>query len=532
MNQTKKDAVNILIVDDRRENLQALEAVLSGEDRNLVMVSSGKEAIQKLLNDEYALILLDVMMPGMDGFELARLIKTREKTRNVPIIFLTAIATDVEHIFKGYSVGAVDYLAKPLEPEIVKAKVAVFIELYKKNKTIEQQSEQLHKLEIAELKRSEQERIQNLMESIPQMVWTCKADGKMDYFNKQWFSYTGLSLKDSLDEEGWLKPIQSEERDGFKTNWKEHLYTGNVFESECQLQRMQDQTYRWHLLRAIPIKDGADHITGWVGTYTDIEDQKNAQIELSKTLQTRDEFFSIASHELKTPINSLGLKMQILDRQVRKIQDDVVPKQMVLDAVTFSKSQMGRLVSLIDNLLDISRIRMNRLTVDPTQFDFVELVDEVVSRMEDQARQVESYITVNAEGPIVGQWDKLRLEQLMVNLISNAIKYGSGEPIKITATADKETVTLRVKDNGVGISRKDQARIFEQFERASPTGNIAGLGLGLYIVKKIIEAHKGTIRLESEVGRGSEFIVELPRENADIKTDAGKKRPPEPESTL
>lgn len=530
MNQFKKDAVNILIVDDRRENLQALEAVLSGEDRNLVMVNSGKEAIQKLLNDEYALILLDVMMPGMDGFELARLIKTREKTRNVPIIFLTAIATDVEHIFKGYSVGAVDYLAKPLEPEIVKAKVAVFIDLYKKNKTIEQQSEQLHKLEIAEIKRSEQERFQNLMESIPQMVWTCKADGKMDYFNRQWFSYTGLSLKDSL-EDGWLKPLQLEERDGFKSSWKDHLQTGLTFESECQLQRSQDQTYRWHLVRAIPIKENPELITGWVGTYTDIEDQKNAQIELSKTLQTRDEFFSIASHELKTPLNSLGLKMQILDRQVRKIQDDVVPKQMVLDAVTFSKSQMARLVSLIDNLLDISRIRMNRLTVDPTQFDFAELVKDVVSRMEDQARQVESHITVKAEGAILGRWDKLRLEQLMVNLISNAIKYGSGEPITVSVESDKDTVTLRVKDNGVGISRKDQARIFEQFERASPTGNIAGLGLGLYIVKKIIEAHKGTIRLESEVGRGSEFIVELPRD-AELKTDTGKQRPPDPEPSL
>lgn len=531
MNQAKKDAVNILIVDDRRENLQALEAILSGEDRNLVLVSSGKEALQKLLNGEYALILLDVMMPGMDGFELARLIKTREKNRNVPIIFLTAIATDVEHIFKGYSVGAVDYLAKPLEPEIVKAKVAVFIELYRKNKTIEQQSEQLHKLEIAELKRSEQERLQNLMESIPQMVWTCKADGKMDYFNRQWFYYTGLSMEDSLGD-GWLQPLQVDTRESFQKNWKEHLQTGRTFESECQVQRGQDQSYRWHLVRAIPVRDSNGQITGWIGTYTDIEDQKNAQIELSKTLQTRDEFFSIASHELKTPINSLGLKMQILDRQIRKIQEDLVPKKMVLDAVTFSKSQMSRLVSLIDNLLDISRIRMNRLTVDPTQFDFVELVNEVVSRMEDQARQVESHISVHAAAPVAGEWDRLRLEQLIVNLISNAIKYGSGEPISVTVMADEDTVTLKVKDNGVGISRKDQARIFEQFERASPTGNIAGLGLGLYIVKKIVEAHKGIIRLESEVGRGSEFIVELPRRNADIKTDTGKKRSPEPEPSI
>lgn len=531
MSQNSKEPVNILIVDDRRENLQALEAVLSGEDRRLVMVGSGKEAIQKLLNDEYALILLDVMMPGMDGFELARLIKAREKTRNVPIIFLTAIATDVEHIFKGYSVGAVDYLAKPLEPEIVKAKVAVFIDLYKKNKTIERQSEQLHKLEIAELKRSEKERFENLVESIPQMVWTCNANGEMDYFNRQWFYYTGLSLKDSLGD-GWLRPLQENERESFKTSWEEHLQTGMTFESECQLQRTQDQTYRWHLVRAIPLRDGAEHITGWIGTYTDIEDQKNAQIELSKTLQTRDEFFSIASHELKTPLNSLGLKMQILDRQVRKIEDDVVPKQMVLDAVVFSKSQMSRLVSLIDNLLDISRIRMNRLTVDPTQFDFVELVNDVVSRMEDQARQAESKMTVNVPSPVIGHWDKLRLEQLLMNLISNAIKYGSGEPISITVTSDDGTVTLRVKDNGVGISRKDQARIFEQFERATPTGNIAGLGLGLYIVKKIVEVHNGTIRLESEVGRGSEFIVELPRKSADIKIDSSKKRSPEPEANF
>lgn len=522
--QVIADDVKILIVDDRPENLQALKAILTGQDRRLIAANSGREAIYKLLQDEFALILLDVMMPEIDGFELARLIKTREKTRNVPIIFLTAIATDIEHIFKGYSVGAVDYLSKPLEPEIVKAKVAVFIDLYKKTKTIQKQDKQLREHELAELRRSEQERYENLTESIPQMVWTCDTNGNMDYFNNRWFQYTGLTKEESLDE-GWLQPIHPEDREQVKQSWQNQFKSGQTFEMEYRLLRDQDQTYRWHLARAIPIKNGKLRVNEWVGTYTDIEDQKNAQIALNNTLQARDEFFSIASHELKTPLNSLGLKMQILERQILKTTDDVLPKKMVAEAVEFSKNQMFRLESLIDNLLDISRIRLKRLTVDRSRLDLTTIVSEVASRMEDQAKLVDSPITIHNGSSIFGEWDKLRLEQVITNLISNAIKYGNSEPIDVSVSDNGDSAILKVKDHGIGIPKSDQERIFERFERVSPTSGIGGLGLGLYIVKQIVEAHGGTIRLESEVGNGSEFIVELPKKSTDVRT--GPAPPPE-----
>lgn len=513
-------AVNILIVDDHPENLQALKAILSAPDRNLVMAGSGRQALAELLKHEFALIMLDVMMPEIDGFELARLIKSREKTKAIPIIFLTAIATDIRHIFQGYSVGAVDYIAKPLDPQIVIAKVAVFVELYKKNKTILLQEKTLREHELAALRQTQEENYQTLIESIPQIVWLCHPNGTMEYFNSKWFLYTGLSLQESRGD-GWLKAVHPEDRPSVSNTWSNHRTSGQVFEMEYRLFREQDQKYRWHLARGVPLFDKTNKISDWVGTYTDIEDQKFAEIELKKTLLARDEFFSIASHELKSPLNSLGLKLQILEHQMKKNDDELISKKQIFETIEFVMQQMFRLGTLIDNLLDISRIRLKQLRLEKSELNLVTIVREIVSRFEDQAELAGSPISVLESGTVRGEWDKIRIEQVITNLISNAIKYGNAKPIEVSVSLDQDTAVLVVQDSGLGISPADQARIFERFERASTDSSISGLGLGLYITKQIVEAHHGTIIVESKVERGSKFIVKLPQKFAEPEVNNG-----------
>src|SRR5882672_3722026 len=190
---------NILLVDDRPQNLLALQAVLEPLEQNLVLAQSGEQALKHLLEADFAVILLDVMMPGLDGFETATLIKERAKTRHIPIIFLTAVSPPEEFVTRGYTIGVVDYLAKPFSPEILRAKVAVFVQLHRKNEQIRQQSELLRlnekrerEREGEELRRLGEKRYQELAESIPQIVFTAAPDGHIAYFNQRWYEYTGL----------------------------------------------------------------------------------------------------------------------------------------------------------------------------------------------------------------------------------------------------------------------------------------------------------------------------------------------------
>jgi len=177
---------NILLVDDRSENLLALEAILEPLGHRLVSVISGEEALRQLLREEFAVILLDVQMPGLDGFETAELIKRRDRTRHVPILFLTAISKDAQHVFRGYQTGAVDYIFKPFDPEILRSKVAVFIELHEQRQELARHEELLRREELAQLRAASEERYRSLADAMPQIVWTAGPDGVANYVNEGW----------------------------------------------------------------------------------------------------------------------------------------------------------------------------------------------------------------------------------------------------------------------------------------------------------------------------------------------------------
>lgn len=243
-----------------------------------------------------------------------------------------------------------------------------------------------------------------------------------------------------------------------------------------------------------------------------LEEEHHERIEAEKSVQARDDFLAIASHELRTPLTPLKMYLDWFKREARKIQPDVLPKAgNLLKALEFTDREINRLIQLTDDLLDVTRISAGRLILNREPMDLVELVSQVREEKMEELSKRQCSLIINKEGSSVsGVWDYNRLEQVFSCLLSNAMKYGAGKPIEVTVGNDKEKAFLKVSDLGPGVSPEDREKIFLRFERASSIKNYDGLGLGLYISKEIIDAHGGTINVESETGKGSTFMVSLP----------------------
>lgn len=240
---------------------------------------------------------------------------------------------------------------------------------------------------------------------------------------------------------------------------------------------------------------------------------KKSQIELGEALASRDEFISIASHELKTPITAIKLHTQMVKRNKLKINDPVNLSKMTSDHLNHTEILAQRLERLVDDMLDITRIRAGRLTVFKELVDVNTILREVLDRLQDQFKALpESTPEVNYGVMTTGIWDRHRIDQVITNLLTNALKYGEGKKIIITTSSTPTTVSISVKDHGIGISNEFHEKIFQRFERAGINSKgISGLGLGLYITQQIVMIHGGKIKVESEPGKGSTFIVELPK---------------------
>ncbi|QDE93912.1 histidine kinase [Myxococcus xanthus] len=241
----------------------------------------------------------------------------------------------------------------------------------------------------------------------------------------------------------------------------------------------------------------------------------NAQLlqEAREAVRLRDEFLGIASHELKTPLTPLHLKVQLLQKQVDGMaaHNQPVSAERVSETLEVVQRQVRKLTSLVDNLLDVSRITAGRLRLEVEEMDLASVAAEILYRFAPSASQLKCELALHAPVPVMGRWDRLRLEQVVTNLLSNALKYGAGHPVRVAVEAEGLTARLTVRDGGIGISAEDLPRIFERFERAVSDRHYGGLGLGLYITRQIVEAFGGTVRATSEPGQGSLFVLELPR---------------------
>ncbi len=254
-------------------------------------------------------------------------------------------------------------------------------------------------------------------------------------------------------------------------------------------------------------------------SYHDVTELRQTQEDLQRSLRTRDDFLSVAAHELRTPITSLRLYTQAL---IRTAAREALDPAALAERARNADRQVARLARLVESLLDLSRIQSGKLQLHPERVDLAQVVGDVLAQMDEEARRAGCTVTLSAGGPVEGEWDRLRVEQVVANLLSNALKYGAHCPVDVRVEARGEGALIEVRDRGIGISPEDQARLFQRFERAVSDRHYGGFGLGLWIVRQIVTAMGGEVSLESEEGRGSVFRVWLPgARNAATPDDLG-----------
>ncbi len=484
----------ILIVDDKRENILSLKKILEINDFRVDTASSGEEALLKILKNSYFLIILDVQMPGMDGFEVAEAISGTSKTKDIPIIFLSAVNVEKRFITKGYASGAIDYITKPFDPDILILKVKTFYRLYTQTQALNAiQNSLREEIEIrkevqAQLKERNRE-LQSILESIPQIAFTAKPDGTIEFVNEHWYEY-------SFDGTEFPKLLPDET--AIKEQWIKAITSGTKVELEVCIQRRESGNCKWHLLRALPIYEG-EEIVKWVGTFTDIEEQR-------KALDKKDEFISIASHELKTPLTSIKAYVHLLHAAIKDESKDQAT--MFIER---TEKQIDKLYLLIADLLDISKIESGKLKFNKKFFTFKSLLSntlEIVKQTYPRAQ-----ISVNGNADIEIYADEMRIEQVLINYLSNAIKYSpESDAVEVDIdTSDANKLHVSVRDFGIGISKESSSHIFEKFYRAEASSNrFQGLGIGLYICAEIIKRHNGEFGVESKEGEGSVFYFTIP----------------------
>jgi signal transduction histidine kinase len=268
-------------------------------------------------------------------------------------------------------------------------------------------------------------------------------------------------------------------------------------------------TFRWFLSRGKPLRNARGEVVRWFGTSVNIDEQRRQAAALNEAIEVRDTFLSVAGHELKTPLTPMALRLQAISKAVAA-QPDSRFVQQVRAYTENARRQIDRITALVNDLLDVSRISSGRFRMELEPADLAALVREVVARFEPEAQQTGSALTLRVPDSLPARTARLRVEQVVTNLVDNAIKYGAGKPVTISLEHVGEQARLTVTDAGIGIATEHISRIFERFERAVSERHYGGLGLGLYISRTIVELLGGSITVRSAPGEGASFTVLLP----------------------
>ncbi len=500
---TESEKINILLVDDRPEGRLALQAVLDNPQYNCLQAASGPEALQIVSNVDVAIILLDVQMPGMDGFETASRVHQIENAKNASIIFITAINKEEVHVYHGYDCGAVDYIFKPFDPQLLRLKVGVLVNLFRKNRKISEQAALL--LEAEQQNRAREYR--DLSDAVPHIIFKTKADGEAYYFNKVWNTYTGMSSEQSGGT-NWQMTFHPEDLIRLLDAWQDAREQSTDFEVEARIGKPSADKGRWHIVRGVPEKNERGAI-GWILTCTDIQYHKEAEqklarqaIELTRSNKELEQFAISASHDLQEPLRKIMNFGDLLKMSATNLDE----KSM--DYLARIQNGARRMSALIENLLRYSRISPSEKMLE--QVDLNEVVHDACLNVELELKHAGGRIESEPMPTVAASY--VSMQQLFQNLLSNALKFRSKVPpvIEIGVNQKAGEWLFSVKDNGIGIDPRHSEKIFGIFQRLHTWHAYPGTGVGLAIVKKIIEGHGGRVWVESELGKGSTFYFTLP----------------------
>lgn len=534
--------VNILMVDDTPENLVALEAVLSKLGQRLVKARCGEEALRLILKQDFAVILLDVNMPGLNGFQTAELIRQRKSSEHTPIIFVSAISTSDTHMFQGYSLGAVDYIFTPVNPEILRGKVAVFVELLKKTEEAKRQAEQLRQIEEREHQRKLSEATRRLgLQTQQNRFFTLSLDllaiadmrGFLKELNPAWSRLSGhpeQKLKSAPFWE-WIPP---EERGPLERRVEEASANQEPFSFETRYV-CESGEYRWFYWTVAPYgaekllyifardmtgRKRAEHEIQKLNRVlearaselqranaeleAEITTRKTAETALQESNSALEAFSYSVSHDLRAPLRAMQGFANVLLEDCSASMDDFGK-----DCAQRIVSASERMDTLIQDLLIYSRLGHTKLHLSTVDLD--KLLPQVIQELEHEIRQNNACVQVLHPLPKV-RAHAVTLTQVFTNLISNALKFVPPEVtplVRIDALLEGQSAVLSVRDNGIGIQPEDQARVFRVFERLNASEFYPGTGLGLAIVRKGIERMGGQVGVESCAGEGCRFWFRL-----------------------
>jgi signal transduction histidine kinase/DNA-binding response OmpR family regulator len=520
----------ILIVDDREANLLAMEAVLEDMHLRLAKVSSGRDALKFLLQDECALILLDVQMPDLDGFDTAQLIRDRERTRHTPIIFATAVNCEDSHILKGYQIGAVDYILKPFTPEALRAKVRVFVDQFRRERTLREEAAQragerdaFQNCErIARLAaESQRQELHALFMKSPAAIAIVRGPQLVfDLANARFEELVGR--EDLVGKPG--REVLSEPEAQPTWDLVETVYsTGEPFlgnEYPRLWGRTDEHNERYFNFVAQPTRDKSGAVDTVMIHAVEVtrsvlarrESEALARrLELERSDRSEDEFLAILGHEEQNPLAPSLTALHVALHALRLRSQDPATK-LERSVIEQQADQVSRLV---DDLLDVSRAAMGKLDLRREKVELADAVGCAAEQVRPLVQAKGHHLSVSVpESGLAVLGDQVRLSQAIASLLDNAAKYTQpGGNLAIEGKREGSQVVLRVRDDGCGIPLERIASLFELFVQGDQPWDRsqAGLGVGLTLVRSLVQLHGGSVEARSEgLGSGSEFVVRLP----------------------
>jgi PAS domain S-box-containing protein len=509
-------AINILLVDDQPANLLALQSLLQHPDYNLVTARSGQEALRAMLKQEFALVLLDVLMPGLDGLETAAMLRQRERTTYTPIIFITAASAGDREVVKGYELGAVDYIFKPIVPEILRAKVQVFVELYRraeriKAQTLELQSAQTElRRELAEHLRAEkalresEEKYRLLFSGAREaiIVFDKRSRQLLDANDAaaRLYGHSRAALLQLSADDLFLDPAAGEAP---PLGSKSALHAREL----AATQRSSDgRQFPAELTHAAFALKGRELVIVLVRDVTERRRSEDTERLLARDAMQR-EFVATVSHELRTPIAAIKGFAETL--RLGGLED---PKNR-MRFIRIIEKHADKLGWLVEDILTLNAMESGKMKPRPEEFPLREFVERVIEGLSPIAARRTVAVTVGIAPALRVFADARQTARILQNLLDNAIKYNvRGGSIRIEAAPEGKHVHVVVRDTGIGIAAHDLPLIFQQFHRSETAKamQVRGSGLGLYIIKSIVESNGGQIWALSDPGKGSEFHFTLP----------------------